>query len=52
MESVFYEPTPLEQAYGLYLAQQIFGIPPINANGEGVHIPGRNAHVLEEDLGC
>ncbi|KAG7344269.1 hypothetical protein IV203_022277 [Nitzschia inconspicua] len=42
MTSPSYEPTPLEQAYGLYLAQQIFGIPPTNIT-PGVRIPGRNA---------
>ncbi|KAG7370854.1 hypothetical protein IV203_019424 [Nitzschia inconspicua] len=42
MTSPSYEPTPLEQAYGLYLAQQIFGIPPTNISA-GVRIPGRNA---------
>ena len=37
--SYIYQPTPLEQAYSLYLAQQVFGIAP----GNPVYISGRDA---------
>eukprot|EP00980_Cylindrotheca_fusiformis_P012118 scaffold2927_cov143-Cylindrotheca_fusiformis.AAC.8 len=35
-----YQATPLEQVYSLFLAQQVFGIPPSNGS---IQIPGRDA---------